>query len=40
MTYQSIARQQLGKHLLLVLHDDIRESIVIVNVTVRCWAIA
>jgi hypothetical protein len=35
VTYQSIARQQLGKHLPLVLHDDNAESIVIANVTFR-----
>jgi hypothetical protein len=40
VTYQSIARQQLGKHLPLVLHDDSGESIVVANVTVRWWAIA
>jgi hypothetical protein len=40
VTYQSIARQQLSKHLPLVLHDDNCESIVIANVTVRYWAIA
>jgi hypothetical protein len=31
-----IARQQLGKHLPLVLHDKNGESIVVANVTVRC----
>jgi hypothetical protein len=40
VTYQSVARQQRGKHLPLVLHDDNEESIVVANVTVRCWAIA
>jgi hypothetical protein len=31
-----IARQQLGKHLPLVLYDNNGESIVVANVTVRC----
>jgi hypothetical protein len=33
---QCVTRQQLGKHLPLVLHDNSGESIVVTNVTVRC----
>jgi hypothetical protein len=33
---QPIARQQIGKHLPLVLHDNNGESIVVANVTARC----
>jgi hypothetical protein len=40
VTYQSIARQQLGTHFPPVSHDDNGEYIVIANVTVRFWAIA
>jgi hypothetical protein len=34
--HQRIARQQLGKHLPLVLHDNHGEPIVVANVTARC----
>jgi hypothetical protein len=36
----NIARQQLGKHHPLALHDDNGESIVIANVAVRSLTIA